>query len=104
MKNNKFFIYSNNRNPQYPTCEEQELWIIQMAESQELNIIGTFRDESPNSKQLMQMLQAIKQQDIEGIIVWDISLISMIPLVKRLIKKNKIHAIKPFLDYEYGPK
>lgn len=94
----KYFIYCTNKNSQFPSCDDQEGWIIQMAESQEINIVGTFKDEGSETKQFMMLLEAIKNSEAQGIIIWDISLIPQIPVVKKLISKNKIHAIKPFLD------
>lgn len=94
----KYLIYCTNKNPQFPSCDDQESWMVQMAESQEINVIGTFRDISPSIKQFNLLLQVINRKEAQGIIVWDISLIPQIPLTKKLIRTNKIHAIKPFLD------
>ena len=97
-KLNKYFIYCTDKNPKFPSCDDQENWIIQMAESQELNIVGSFKDHNSNTQQFNLLLQAMNKYKAQGIFVWDISLIPNIPLVKKLIRTNKIHVIKPFLD------
>lgn len=99
MDNNfKYYIYLSSHKSSIPSCEDQERWILQMADFQEINIVGVFIERSPGIKQWNLLLTAINKNEANGIIVWDISLLPTTPFVKRLISMNKIHAVKPFLD------
>jgi len=93
----KFFAYCANYEPLFPPCDEQEQWILQMAEYEELNIVGVYKDEKSKTTEFEKLLKNISKGKANGIIVWDMSMIPKTQMVEYLIQKNKIHVIKPFI-------
>jgi hypothetical protein len=93
----KYVIYCADYQPLFPSCEVQENLLIQKAEFEELNIVGTYTDKSHKTNSFQSALHLIKQDKAQGILVWDISMIPQTPDINSLILNNKIKDIKSFI-------
>ena len=95
----KYVIYCVDYQPIFPSCEIQENLLIQKAEFEELNVVGTYTDKPHKTNSFQSALHLIKQDKAQGILVWDSSMIPHTTEVDSLITTNKIKDIKPFIAY-----